>query len=88
MAPAGSSGNLPYFVTEAADPEKAQMAAMLEGAFNHYAGMLVGEHLANICWGVLAGLDLRIVFLNATNVSRFPGVVRPRALAASVPAGR
>jgi hypothetical protein len=60
---------IPYFVTEAADPEKAQMAAMLEGAFNHYAGMLVGEHLANICWGGWLA-SICIVFLNGTNISR------------------
>lgn len=60
---------IPYFVTEAADPEKAQMAAMLEGACNHYAGMLVGEHLANICWGVWLA-SICIVFLNGTNISR------------------
>jgi len=60
---------IPYFVAEAADPEKAQMAAMLEGAFNHYAGMLVGEHLANICWGAWLA-SICVVFLNATNVNR------------------
>lgn len=43
---------IPWLVSEAADPEKAAMAAMLEGAFNHYAGMLVGEHIANLCWAV------------------------------------
>jgi len=60
---------IPYFVTEAADPEKAQMAAMLEGAFNHYAGMLVGEHLANICWGFWLA-SICVVFLRGTNISR------------------
>lgn len=60
---------IPYFVAEAADPEKAQMAAMLEGAFNHYAGMLVGEHLANICWGAWLA-SICVVLLNATNVNR------------------
>ncbi|GAA6156088.1 hypothetical protein NBRC116588_15610 [Pyruvatibacter sp. HU-CL02332] len=43
---------IPWLVSEAADPDKAAMAAMLEGAFNHYAGMLVGEHIANLCWAV------------------------------------
>lgn len=60
---------IPYFVTEAADPEKAQMAALLEGAFNHYAGMLVGEHLANICWGAWLA-SICVVLLNATNINR------------------
>ncbi|MCP4380995.1 MAG: DUF4386 domain-containing protein [Hyphomicrobiales bacterium] len=60
---------IPYFVAEAADPEKAQMAAMLEGAFNHYAGMLVGEHLANICWGVWLA-SICVAFLKATNINR------------------
>lgn len=60
---------IPYFVTEAADPEKAQMAAMLEGAFNHYAGMLVGEHLANICWGAWLA-SICVVLLTATNINR------------------
>ncbi|WP_161470955.1 DUF4386 domain-containing protein [Tropicimonas marinistellae] len=60
---------IPYFVAEAADPEKAQMAAMLEGAFNHYAGILVGEHLANICWGVWLA-TICVAFLNATNLNR------------------
>ena len=45
------------------------MAAMLEGAFNHYAGMLVGEHIANICWGVWLA-SICVVFLTATNVNR------------------
>ncbi|MEO0961499.1 MAG: DUF4386 family protein [Pseudomonadota bacterium] len=43
---------IPWLVAEAADPDKAAMAAMLEGAFNRYAGMLVGEHIANLCWAV------------------------------------
>ncbi len=60
---------IPYFVAEAADPEKAQMAAMLEGAFNYYAGMLVGEHLANICWGAWLA-SICVVFLNATDLNR------------------
>ena len=59
-------------MTETAVPEKAQMAAMLEGAFNHYAGMLVGEHLANICWGVWL-TSICVVFLRGTNISRLAG---------------
>lgn len=60
---------IPYLVAEAADPEQAQMAAMLEGAFNHYSGMLVGEHIANICWGAWLA-SICIVFLSATNLTR------------------
>lgn len=60
---------IPYLVAEAAEPEQARMAAMLEGAFNHYAGMLVGEHIANICWGVWLA-SICAVFLMATNVNR------------------
>ena len=30
----------------------AATIALLEGAFNRYAGMLVGEHLSNIAWGI------------------------------------
>lgn len=60
---------IPYLAAEAADPEQAQAAAMLDGAFNHYSGMLVGEHLANICWGVWLA-SICVVFLTATNVSR------------------
>jgi len=32
-----------------ADPA---VIALLEGSFNRYAGMLVGEHLSNIAWGI------------------------------------
>lgn len=60
---------IPYLVAEAADPAKAQMAAMLEGAFNHYAGMLVGEHLANICWGIWLA-SISTVLLTATDIDR------------------
>ncbi len=59
---------IPWLVAEAADPEKAAMAAMLEGAFNHYAGMLVGEHIANLCWAVwLAATGLALRKLNGLN---------------------
>lgn len=60
---------IPYLVAEAADPGKVEMAAILEGAFNHYAGMLVGEHLANICWGIWLA-TISATFLNMTNISR------------------
>ena len=46
---------IPWLAGEAADPAKMQMAAMLEGVFNHYAGILVGEHIANICWSIWLG---------------------------------
>lgn len=60
---------IPYFVTEASNPGHAGTAALLEGAFNHYSGMLVGEHLANICWGIwLAAIS--ITLLRNTDLSR------------------
>lgn len=60
---------IPYLVTEAATADNAVNTALLEGAFNHYAGMLVGEHLANICWGIwLAAINISL--LNASNQSR------------------
>lgn len=39
----------------------ADTVALLEGAFNRYAGMAVGEHVANIClglWTALTGVAL------------------------------
>ena len=63
---------IPYFVAEAADPEGAQVAAMLEGAFNHYSGMLVGEHIANICWGIWLA-SVCVALLTATNLDRSLG---------------
>jgi len=60
---------IPYFVAEASNPGQAETAALLEGAFNHYSGMLVGEHLANICWGIwLAAINF--AFLRGTDLSR------------------
>ncbi|MDF1731458.1 MAG: DUF4386 domain-containing protein [Minwuia sp.] len=60
---------IPYLVAEADVAGHADTAAVLEGAFNHYAGMLVGEHLANICWGIwLASISL--CFLRATDIDR------------------
>lgn len=60
---------IPYLVSEAATDGNAVNTALLEGAFNHYAGMLVGEHLANICWGIwLAAINISL--LNATGQSR------------------
>lgn len=60
---------IPYLVAQAEISGQAGMAALLEGAFNHYAGMLVGEHLANICWGIwLACISL--CFLRATSLDR------------------
>lgn len=60
---------VPYLAAESMDPAKAGMAAMLEGAFNHYAGMLVGEHLANICWGIWLA-SICVALLGATNINR------------------
>lgn len=61
---------IPYLVAQASNPEHAHIAAMQEGAFNHYAGMLVGEHLANICWGVWL-TSTCVTFLNTTNLDRY-----------------
>jgi len=60
---------IPYLVAEAGVAENLDTAILLEGAFNRYSGMLVGEHLANIFWGIwLAAIN--IAFLKATDLSR------------------
>jgi Domain of unknown function (DUF4386) len=49
MAAAGASG------------PTVETVGLLEGAFNHYAGMAVGEHVANLClgfWTTLTGVAL------------------------------
>jgi len=47
---------IPWLAGEMAAPDlspaNAAALAYLEGAFNRFAGMLVGEHLANIAWGL------------------------------------
>ena len=41
----------------------------MEGAFNHYSGMLDSKHLANICWGIwLASISLCL--MSASNIDR------------------
>jgi hypothetical protein len=45
----------PWLAERMADPALSEAGretvALIEGAFNRYAGMLVGEHLSNIAWG-------------------------------------
>lgn len=47
---------VPWLAERMADPATSttgrETIALLEGAFNRYAGMLVGEHLSNIAWGL------------------------------------
>lgn len=57
---------VPWLAERMADPATTEAGreavALLEGAFNRYAGMLVGEHLSNIAWGFwlfFAGMSIR-----------------------------
>lgn len=55
---------IPYLADQitTADPTTARTIALVEGAFNRYAGMALGEHTANIClgiWTVLVGVAIR-----------------------------
>lgn len=57
---------IPWLAEHMADPATTESGretiTLLEGAFNRYAGMLVGEHLSNICWGFwlfFAGISVR-----------------------------
>ncbi len=57
---------IPYLAERMADPTISEsgkeMIGLIEGSFNRYAGMLVGEHLSNIAWGFwlfFAGLGIR-----------------------------
>ncbi len=57
---------VPWLAERMADPATTEAGreavALVEGAFNRYAGMLVGEHLSNIVWGfwlLFAGLSIR-----------------------------
>ncbi|MBX3487807.1 DUF4386 family protein [Parvibaculum sp.] len=57
---------IPWLAERMADPSTTEAGheaiALMEGAFNRYAGMLVGEHLSNICWGFwlfFTGLTVR-----------------------------
>jgi hypothetical protein len=47
---------IPYLAEQMAAPtattETREAIALIEGAFNRYAGMAVGEHIANICLGL------------------------------------
>jgi hypothetical protein len=46
---------VPWLAERMADPTLSdagrETVALIEGAFNRFAGMLVGEHLSNIAWG-------------------------------------
>ena len=46
---------VPWLAAQMADPSLSdagrEAVGLIEGAFNRYAGMLVGEHLSNIAWG-------------------------------------
>jgi hypothetical protein len=57
---------VPWLAERMTDPATTEAGreavALIEGAFNRYAGMLVGEHLSNICWGFwlfFTGLSVR-----------------------------
>jgi hypothetical protein len=61
---------IPYLIEQAeAAGGAAGTSALIEGAFNHYAGMLVGEHLANICW-LFWLVCLNLALLRLTNLDR------------------
>lgn len=63
---------IPYLAGAAGVPGNESDAALMEGAFNHYAGMLIGEHLANICWGIwLAAVS--VILLGSTGIGRVMG---------------
>jgi hypothetical protein len=49
---------MPYLAEKIAkaDPVTAQIITIVEGAFNRYAGMALGEHTANICLGAWTAL--------------------------------
>jgi Domain of unknown function (DUF4386) len=57
---------MPYLAERMADPAISEgakeMIGLIEGSFNRYAGMLVGEHLSNIAmgfWLFFTGLAIR-----------------------------
>ena len=58
---------IPYLVEQAGLGQAG--AGLLEGAFNHYSGMLVGEHLANIFWGIWLA-SMNVTLLRTTDISR------------------
>jgi hypothetical protein len=56
---------IPYLAETALNPQSGDIVVaavpLLEESFNRYAGMLVGEHLSNIAWGIwllCAGLSI------------------------------
>ncbi len=57
---------IPYLAEQMADPTISEtgkeMIGLIEGSFNRYVGMLIGEHLSNISmgfWLLFAGLGIR-----------------------------
>lgn len=54
---------VPYLAERMATADAAAVSvAIVEGAFNRYAGMALGEHTANLClgaWTMLTGIALR-----------------------------
>jgi hypothetical protein len=55
---------IPYLAEQmaAASPAQVEILALIEGAFNRYAGMALGEHTANVCLGLctfLVGFAVR-----------------------------
>ena len=51
---------IPYLAAQMTDPAASattrEAVALVEGAFNRYAGMALGEHTANLCLGLWTGL--------------------------------
>jgi hypothetical protein len=51
---------MPYLAAQMADPAAStttrEAVALVEEAFNRYAGMALGEHTANLCLGLWTGL--------------------------------
>jgi hypothetical protein len=43
---------IPYLAEQYLAGGDLALIALIEGVLNHYLGMFVGEHLANICWAV------------------------------------
>jgi hypothetical protein len=55
---------IPYLAEQmkTADAQTAATLSLIEGAFNRYAGMALGEHLGNIClglWTLCIGIAIR-----------------------------
>lgn len=75
---------VPWLAERMADPVTTEAGreaiALIEGAFNRYAGMLIGEHLSNICWGFwlfFTGLAVRRGGLLDERIGRAMMVLSP-----------